>query len=124
MLATLKNHPFGVIAHFDHSIVLTFAIPKQSLENLIPKYLELDTFNNKWAFIAIAIVKTKYLRPKGFHKFLGNDFHLIGYRVFVRYTTSSGKRLRGLYILKSETDKKKWLFLVIFLHIITIQLQT
>jgi hypothetical protein len=27
--------------------------------------------------------------------------------VFVRYTNNAGKSLRGLYILKSETDKKK-----------------
>ena len=39
--------------------------------------------------------------------FLGNDFFLIGYRVFVRYTNQAGRSLRGLYILKSETDKKK-----------------
>jgi hypothetical protein len=38
---------------------------------------------------------------------MGNDFFLIGYRVFVRYTNTAGKNLRGLYILKSETDKKK-----------------
>ena len=38
---------------------------------------------------------------------MGNDFFLIGYRIFVRYTNNAGKNLRGLYILKSETDKKK-----------------
>lgn len=32
---------------------------------------------------------------------------MIGYRIFVRYTNKKGKRLRGLYIIKSETDKKK-----------------
>jgi hypothetical protein len=62
------------------------------------------------AFIAVAMVQTKKLRPKGFPKFLGNDFFLIGYRVFVRFTNNAGKNLRGLYILKSETDKKKMEF--------------
>jgi hypothetical protein len=38
---------------------------------------------------------------------MGNDFFLIGYRIFVRYTSNAGKNLRGLYILKSETDQKK-----------------
>ncbi|MEP6793845.1 MAG: DUF2071 domain-containing protein, partial [Saprospiraceae bacterium] len=50
------------------------------------------------------------LRPKGFPKFMGNDFFLVGYRIFVRYTNNAGKRLRGLYIIKSETDKKKMEF--------------
>ncbi|MEW4925089.1 DUF2071 domain-containing protein [Algibacter sp. 2305UL17-15] len=110
MLSTLKNHPFAVEAFFKNSTVLTFAVPKEELKSLIPECLELDTFKDKWAFIAIAMVQTKNLRPKGFSSFLGNDFFLIGYRIFVRYKTSTGKRLRGLYILKSETDKKRMAF--------------
>ena len=107
MLSFLKNHPFAVEAFFESSLVLTFALPKEQLQHLIPECLQLDTFQDKWAFVAVAMVQTKGLRPKGFPKFMGNDFFLIGYRVFVRYTNSAGKNLRGLYILKSETDKKK-----------------
>lgn len=107
MLSFLKNHPFAVEAFFESSLVLTFAVPKEQLQNLISECLQLDTFQDKWAFIAIAMVQTKDLRPKGFPKIFGNDFFLIGYRVFVRYKNNAGKNLRGLYILKSETDKKK-----------------
>lgn len=117
MLSFLKNHPFAVEAFFDSSTVLTFAVPKDQLQNLIPECLQLDTFQDKWAFVAVAMVQTKELRPKGFPKFMGNDFFLIGYRVFVRYTSNKGKNLRGLYILKSETDKKKMEFMGnIFTH--------
>jgi len=107
MLECLKNHPFAVEAYFESSLVLTFAVPKEQLQNLIPECLQLDTFNDKLAFVAVAMVQTKALRPKGFPEWMGNDFFLIGYRVFVRYTNREGKKLRGLYILKSETDKKK-----------------
>jgi hypothetical protein len=110
MISFLKNHPFAVEAFFENSFVLTFAVPKEQLQSLIPACLELDLHQDKWAFVAIAMVQTKGLRPKGFPQFLGNDFFLIGYRVFVRYTNTSGKRLRGLYILKSETNKKKMEF--------------
>jgi hypothetical protein len=110
MLSFLKNHPFAVEAFFKRSIVLTFAIPRQQIQHLIPECLQADLFNDKWAFIAIAMVQTKDLRPKGFPKILGNDFSLIGYRVFVRFTNRTGKNLRGLYILKSETDKPKMKF--------------
>ncbi|MEP7375934.1 MAG: DUF2071 domain-containing protein [Chitinophagaceae bacterium] len=110
MLSFIKNHPFGVEAFFKSSLVLTFAIPKEQIQHLIPDCLQLDTFNDKWAFIAVAMVQTKDLRPKGFPKIFGNDFFLIGYRVFVRFTNNAGKTLRGLYILKSETDKKKMQF--------------
>ena len=103
----LKNHPFAVEAFFEKSIVVTYAVPKEQLIRLIPECLELDTFQDKWAFLAVALVQTKDLRPKGFPRFLGNDFFLIGYRIFVRYKTNKGKNIRGLYILKSETDSKK-----------------
>ncbi|MES2558307.1 MAG: DUF2071 domain-containing protein [Bacteroidota bacterium] len=117
MLSFLKNHPFAVEAFFESSLVLTFAVPKEELQSLIPECLTLDTFQDKWAFIAIAMVQTKDLRPKGFPPFMGNDFFLIGYRIFVRYQTKAGKNLRGLYILKSETDKKKMAFMGnIFTH--------
>jgi hypothetical protein len=117
MLSFLKNHPFAVEAFFESSLVLTFAFPKEQLETYIPECLQLDTFNDKWAFIAIAMVQTKDLRPKGFPNFMGNDFFLIGYRVFVRYKNLAGKNLRGLYILKSETNKKKMEFMGnIFTH--------
>ncbi len=106
-LQFLQNHPFAVEAFFESSLVLTFAVPKEELQNRIPPCLELDTFQGKWAFIAVAMVQTKNLRPKGFPSFLGSDFFLIGYRIFVKYHTNAGKRWRGLYILKSETNQKR-----------------
>ncbi|GEN72703.1 DUF2071 domain-containing protein [Chryseobacterium lathyri] len=111
MFNFLKNHPFAVEAFFENSLVLTFAVSKEQLQHLIPECLELDTFKDQWAFVAAAMVQTKDLRPKGFPKCMGNDFFLIGYRVFVRYRNNTGKKLRGLYILKSETDKRKMEFM-------------
>ncbi len=107
MLSYLKKHPFGVEAFFERSLVLTYALPREALQGVLPECLSPDTYDDKWAFIAVAMVQTKRLRPKGFPSFLGNDLFLIGYRVFVRYVTNAGKRLRGLYILGSETDKKQ-----------------
>lgn len=109
-MSFLKNHPFAVEAFFESSLVLTFAASKEQIQPLIPECLQLDTFDDRWAFIAVAMVQTKALRPKGFPEFLGNDFFLIGYRVFVRFTTTQGKKLRGLYILQSQTDKRKMEF--------------
>jgi hypothetical protein len=110
-LSFLKSHPFAVEAFFESSLVLTYAVPVEQLLPLLPICLQPDTLNDKYGFVAVAMVKTKGLRPKGFPAFMGNDFILTGYRIFVRYTTSAGKRLRGLYILKSETDKHKMAFM-------------
>jgi hypothetical protein len=111
MFDSLKHHHFPVDAFFDYSLVLTFAVPKAELVPLIPTSVDLDTYNDTLGFVAVAAVQTRALRPKGFPPFLGNDFFLIGYRIFVRFTTQQGKSLRGLYILRSETDKKRMAFL-------------
>ncbi len=110
MFSFLKNHPFAVEAFFERSLVLTFAVAKDEVRPLVPECLELDDFDGRWAFIAVAIVQTSGLRPKAFPRFFGSDFFLIGYRVFVRYASAAGRRLRGLYILKSETDSRRMEF--------------
>ena len=106
MLSWLKTHPFAVEAFFERSLVLTFAAPAAEVQALLPAPLLADTFG-EWAFLAVAVVQTRALRPKGFPAFLGQDFSLVGYRAFVRYVTPAGKRLRGLYILRSETDRRR-----------------
>lgn len=103
----ISQHPFPVQAYFDYSLVLTYAYPVESLLPLIPDCLEIDTFQNQHAFIAVAMVQARHLRPKGLPQWMGNDFFLAGYRIFVRYQSQSGRRLRGLYILRSETNKPK-----------------
>jgi len=107
---SLKNHPFAVETFFESSVVLTFAVPKETLQLLVPPCLELDSLHDKWGFVAAALVTTKNLRPKGFPEFMGNDFILIGFRIFVRYKNAQGKRLRGLYIIKSQTNKARMSF--------------
>jgi len=110
-MIALNRHPFPVQAHFEKSLVLSFAFPTAALADRIPQCLELDTFDEKYAFVAVAMVKAQKLRPKGFPEMLGRDFTLIGYRIFVRYLGVDGRRLRGLYILRSETDRSAMKFL-------------
>ncbi|MEO7454541.1 MAG: hypothetical protein ABIV13_07240 [Fimbriimonadales bacterium] len=52
------------------------------------------------------MVQTETLRPSFLPKLFGQDFFLSGYRIFSRYRTRQGKNLRGLRILRSDTDKK------------------
>ena len=103
----LNANPFAVDAWFDSSCTLTFAVPKEQVAARLPDCLEPDVFDDRWAFVAVAIVQTRKLRPAGFPAWAGSDFVLVGYRFFVRYKSASGRNLRGLYILRSETDKAR-----------------
>ncbi len=103
MFHQLRRHPIPVVAFFRHSLVLTYALPQAVLRPLLPPGLSLDTFDD-FGFLAIALVQTESLRPVFLPKFLGQKFFLSGYRIFTRFTTSAGRTLRGLYILRSDTN--------------------
>jgi hypothetical protein len=64
----LQSHPFPVEAFFKQSVVVTCAVEKSILEKLIPAPLTLDTFQNHWGFVAMALVETTS-SPKGFPAF-------------------------------------------------------
>ena len=101
----LKRHTIPVTAYFRHSLVLTYAFPKEVLEPLLPPGLMLDTFHD-FGFVAIAMVDTHNLRPSFCPAAVGQDFFLAGYRIFARYRTAVGRTLRGLRILRSDTNRE------------------
>ncbi len=104
MLHLLKRHPIAIEANFEYTLVLTYALPKDVLTPLLFPGLILDTFED-YGFVAVAMVDAKKLRPKGLPTMVGQDFFLTGYRIFVRFQNNEGKNLRGLRILRSDTDK-------------------
>lgn len=106
----LRCHPFAVVARFERVVALSFAFPETVLRPLVPEGLEIDTHEGL-GFLTVAMVWTKKLRPAGFPEFLGQDFLLAGYRVFTRLPEESGRRLRGLKIIRSETDKKRMVWI-------------
>jgi hypothetical protein len=94
-----------ITALFRHSLVLTYAAPREVLEPLLPPGLTLDTHKG-WGFMAIALVQTESLRPTFCPKILGQDFFLSGYRIFARFRSQNGRTLRGLRILRSDTNRR------------------
>jgi len=105
----LKRHPIPVKAFFRRSVVLTYALPAPILEPMLPPGLVLDTHQG-FGFVAIAMVWTESLRPVFCPALLGQDFFLSGYRIFARYRTTAGRTLRGLRILRSDTNRRLMMF--------------
>jgi len=97
----LQHHPFSVKAYFDQSLVLAYAVPAEELRKHVPENLELDLYNDTHAFVALAMVETRELRPGVFPKFLGRSFTLLGYRAFVRY------KGRYIYSIQLQNDRSE-----------------
>lgn len=106
----LKRHPFPVSAHLERVVAVSFAFPVPLLRPLVPAPLEIDAYEGM-GFVTVALVWTRKLRPAGFPVFLGQDFFLTGYRIFTRMKDETGRGLRGLRILRSETDKRQMTWL-------------
>jgi hypothetical protein len=106
LLARLKRHPLAIDAHFHDCLTLTYAVPADVLRPLLSRGLELDTFHG-YGFVAVALVQAADLRPAGLPAVMGQDFFLAGYRVFARFRRADGKAVRGLRILRSDTDKAR-----------------
>jgi hypothetical protein len=105
MLAAFKRHPFPVVARFDRVVAVSFAFPEGILRPLVPKGLAIDSYEGL-GFVTVAMVWTRGMRPAGFPEMFGKDFFLAGTRIFTRLEDESGRRLRGLKIIRSETDKR------------------
>lgn len=100
----LRRHPLAIRATLRDCVTLTYAVPARVLRPLLPPGLELDTVGDL-GFVAVALVQTERLRPDGVPAALGGTFFLAGYRIFTRFRTTDGRVLRGLRILRSDTDR-------------------
>ncbi len=103
-MASLRRHPVAVRATLRDCVTLTYAVPARVLRTLLPPGLELETVGDD-GFVAVALVQTERLRPDGVPAALGGTFFLAGYRIFARFRTADGRALRGLRILRSDTDR-------------------
>ena len=106
MTHRFQRHPIPMTCHFDNSLVVTWALPVAALEPLVPPGLSLDTYDDRFGFIVVAAVQTRHLRPSRLPAFVGRDYALTGYRIFVRHQDPTGRTRRGLHILRSDTDKR------------------
>lgn len=110
MWQAVRRHPLPMRTRFGHSLVLTYAMPPDALAPLLPPGLSLDTYRapdgTEHAFVAVGVVSTLDLRPAGLPAMCGRDYVLTGYRVFTRFPTPGGRTMRGLRILRSDTDRR------------------
>jgi hypothetical protein len=97
-------------AYFESSLALAYAVPASALEPLLPPGLVVDTYKG-FGFLAIVLVHTRDLRPAFLPSGIGISFYLSGYRIFVKYETTAGQTLRGLRIIRTDTNRRSMRFL-------------
>jgi hypothetical protein len=101
----LKRHLLSMRASFDFVLSVTYAAPAAALSKFIAPGLRLDDWKGL-GFLAAAFVQTRHMRPALLPSFAGASYFFGGYRLFCRYRSVGGRELRGLRILRSDTDAK------------------
>ncbi|GHE92641.1 hypothetical protein GCM10017786_26640 [Amycolatopsis deserti] len=108
-MTALNRHPLPMRTRFDHSLVLTYAVDAARLAAMLPEPLTPDIYRGpdgtEHAFVAVALVALRHLRPSVLPAPLGFRSVMTGYRILARLRTPGGKTMRGLKILRSDTDR-------------------
>ena len=105
----LQRHRMPIKCRFESSLALAYALPTDVLQPFLTPGLTLDTHKG-FGFLAIVLVHTRELRPAFMPRGLGIRFFLAGYRIFTRYKTTTGKTLRGLKVLRTDTSHRAMRF--------------
>jgi hypothetical protein len=101
----MRPLPFAIKTWFDCFIVLIYSVDKEKAGALLPYPLIHEEHGGK-ALMAAAFVKSKKFRPAFLPAFMGTSFNLVGYRHMASYQRSDGKKIRGLKIIQSGTNRK------------------
>lgn len=99
----MLSNPLTMVGKIDKCWLFTYQTPIDDVKNLLPKNLSLVTYQN-FAFWNVVISHIKSMRPKGIPKLFGLDYWHIAYRLYVKFQTSEGKVIEGLYFLHSDCD--------------------
>ena len=97
-----RNGRLAIASTFVTNSILLYSCEPSDLEPLLCPGLEVDAIGGR-GHVAVAFVDQRDFRPRGFPRWLGRDFFMVEYLVFVTYASSDGRRMRGLYLLQSDT---------------------
>ena len=97
----LNKKKWNYYQEWNNAIFLHFKIPYNILNPLIPKGLELDSFNNNY-YVSLVAFTMNELHPKNLFP-IGfiSDFHEINIRTYVKKNNH-----HGVYFLNIEAEKK------------------
>jgi hypothetical protein len=95
--------PFNTNAIWAEAIAVNYQLDPAALRPLVPDVFDLDLHHGK-AFVSLAASRLKDFGASWLPKALRMNFYQATYRAHVTYTDFRGRRLRGCYFVRSETN--------------------
>ncbi len=100
----LKKLPIRYVGELHQVRLINFSVEKEEVLPYLPKDLKVRDYHGR-ALISLVNVKLRNMRPSFAPKLLHFDYQHIGFRLLVDDAPYSGGAARGIYFLRSFTDK-------------------
>jgi uncharacterized protein YqjF (DUF2071 family) len=97
--------PFEANTIWAEAVAVNVALDPAALRPLIPPVFDLDLYGGK-AFVSLTASRLKDFGVGRVPRALRMNFYQATYRAHVTYTDFRGRRLRGCYFVRSETNSR------------------
>jgi uncharacterized protein YqjF (DUF2071 family) len=97
--------PFAANTIWEHAICANLRVRPAALRPLIPKQFDLD-LHDGWAFVSLTASRLKDFGAGPVPRALRKNFYQATYRAHVVFTDFRGRRMRGCYFVRSETNSQ------------------
>jgi hypothetical protein len=102
---TKPSLPFAANTIWEHAICVNVRVQPAALRPLIPTQFELD-LHDGWAYVSLTASRLKDFGAGRIPQVLRRNFYQATYRAHVVFTDFRGRRTRGCYFVRSETNSQ------------------
>jgi hypothetical protein len=95
--------PFAANTTWAEAVCVNIRVDPSALRPLVPTVFDLDLYDG-WAFVSLAASRLKNFGVGRVPAALRSNFYQATYRAHVAYTDFLGRRRRGCYFVRSETN--------------------
>ena len=95
--------PFAANTIWEEAICVNVRVRPDALRPLVPAQFELDLFDG-WAWVSLTASRLKDFGAGPAPRMLRKNFYQATYRAHVTFTDFRGRRMRGCYFVRSETN--------------------
>jgi uncharacterized protein YqjF (DUF2071 family) len=97
--------PFAANTVWADAVAVNMAVDPAALRPLVPRVFDLDLYGGR-AFVSLTASRLKDFGVGKLPRALRMNFYQATYRAHVTYTDFRGRKMRGCYFLRSETNSR------------------
>lgn len=97
--------PFETNTVWEEAVAVNFRVRPDALRRVVPEPFELDLYDG-WGFVSLTASRLKDFGLGVLPAILRANFYQATYRAHVAFTDFRGRRTRGYYFVRSETNSR------------------